>query len=93
MAFKMRYKKGEGFPFKKTIAKRNFEKEINEDDNIEQEPIAPGMIGRIKENTESNMTDEVKFLSEFVNDGSVQPGVSENLHNALIQELKNKKEK
>jgi hypothetical protein len=84
MAFKMKYKKG-NFPFKKTIAKRNFEKEIGEDDN--ELAILP------KPPRSRSGKDEVKFLSEFVNDGSIQPGVHENLHNALMQELKNKKEK
>ena len=60
MAFKMKYKKGMGFPFK------------NDDD---------------KEKVVNNEEKE-----EFVNDGSVQPGVTQELHDALTKDLEEKKE-
>ena len=59
MAFKMKYKKGMGFPFK------------NDDD---------------KDKVVNNEEKE-----EFVNDGSVQPGVTQELHDALTTDLENKK--
>ena len=64
MAFKMKYKKGMGFPFK------------NDDEKSKT------VVRRKLEKTDDN---------EFVNDGSVQPGVTQELHDALTEDLENKK--
>ena len=45
MAFKMKYKKG-GFPFKKGIAKRNYEKEIGKKTVDPDAPGTPGQPGQ-----------------------------------------------
>lgn len=65
MAFKMKYKKGMGFPFKnddeksKTVVRKKLKKTGDD---------------------------------EFVNDGSVQPGITQELHDALVKDLEEKKE-
>ena len=95
MAFKMKYKKG-GFPFKETIAKRNFDKEMNVDPDAPGTPGEPGYEPPVKY---EDLDEKGKKIwndlrkKEFKNTGEVQPGVEQHLHTALIKDLENKKKK